>query len=73
MRKIAWGLGFFWMVALVAVGVWHGFMQLFFGWGGILFQSGFADIWILAIFALPGYLLWKWGSGAAEVDKGDNA
>ena len=65
MRKTARGIGILWMGAMVAIGVWLGFAGLFVGRGGILFESGFGDIWILSIFGLPGYFLWKWG-GAAE-------
>ena len=67
MRKVAWGIGILWMGAMVAIGVWLGFAGLFLDMAGILFESGYGDIWILAIGALPGYFLWKWGS-AAEGD-----
>jgi len=62
-RRVAWIVGIAWMGAMVALGAWLGISQLHFGGSGILFESGFADIWILAICALPGYLLWKWGAG----------
>ena len=65
MRKAAWGFGIVWMGAMIAIGVWLGFTGLFLGWGGIVFESGYGDIWILAICAAPGYFLWKWG-GAVE-------
>ncbi len=68
MRKTVRGIGILWMGAMVAIGVWLGFAGLFGGKSGILFESGFGDIWILAIAGLPGYFLWKWG-GAAESDQ----
>ncbi len=65
MRKVAWRIGILWMWVVVAIGLWLGFGGLFLGIGGILFESGFGDMWILAILGMPGYFLWKWG-GAAE-------
>ena len=62
MRRVAMAIGILWMGALVVVGLWLGFGGLFFGVSGIVFKSGFGDIWILAIYGIPGYLLWRWGA-----------
>jgi hypothetical protein len=66
MHRIAVIAGIAWMGILIAIGAWLGFSQLFLDGSGILFKSGFGDIWILAILALPGYLLWNWGSGRSR-------
>jgi hypothetical protein len=51
------------MALLVAIGVWLGITGLFFGAPGLVLEGGYGDIWILAILAAPGFLLW---SGAAQ-------
>ncbi len=62
MRKVAWAIGFLWMWAMAAIGLWLGFGGSFLDGGGILFESSYGDIWILAILAVPGFFLWKWGT-----------
>ena len=64
MRKVAWGIGVLWMGAVAAIGAWLAFAGVFLGRGGILFESGWGDIWILVLCGLPGYFLWKWGRAA---------
>jgi hypothetical protein len=61
LHKAAHIIGVSWMGLVVAYGVWLGFAGLFFDQGGIFFESGFGDIWILAICGVPGYLLMVWG------------
>ena len=68
-HKIATVIGIAWMGLMVAVGLWLGFAGLFLGAPGLIFESGFGDIWILAIFAAPGYFLWKWGTRTTEAEE----
>lgn len=68
MQKVAWGVGVLWISVVVAFGLWLGFAGLFLGRGGILFESGFGDIWVLAICGLPGYLLLMWGKNKTDDD-----
>src|SRR3546814_9153700 len=65
-RKIASVIGIIWMSLMVAIGIWLGITGLFFGAAGLVFESGYGDIWILAILAAPGYFLWKWASATSE-------
>ena len=55
-------IGAAWIAAVVTFGVWLGFAGVFMGVGGLIFESGYGDIWILAIVAVPGYFVWKWGT-----------
>ena len=62
MRNIAGVIGVSWMAIVIGYGIWLGVTQAFMDTPGIFFQSGFGDIWILAIAAIPGYALWKWAA-----------
>lgn len=62
MRQLLKWFGIAWMALAIAYGVWLGVTGLLFDAPGILFQSGFGDIWILALAALPGYGLYVWGT-----------
>ena len=54
-------VGIVWIGLVVAAGAWLGFAGLFLNQGGIIFESGFGDIWILAICAAPGYFFYVFG------------
>ncbi len=66
MHKAAKIIGIIWIALVVAYGLWLGFSGMFLGQGGIFFESGFGDIWVLAICGMPGYLLILWGDKKAE-------
>lgn len=59
-RWIAAVLGFAWVVANAAFGVFLGVTGALFNAPGIIFQSGYLDLFLLVIVAWPGYALWKW-------------
>lgn len=61
MQQIARLVGAVWIGGVVCLGMWLGLSGLFWGAPGLVFDSGFADVWVLAILASPGYFLWKWG------------
>lgn len=61
MRKLALVTGVVWMAALAAFGIWLGFAEAFLHAPGLVFASGWGDVWILGIAGIPGYALWQWG------------
>ena len=73
MRLAAKIIGAAWIAAVVTFGGWLGFAGVFVGVGCLIFESGYGDIWILAIVAVPGYFVWKWGNGGKSQNEATDA
>ncbi len=69
MRKVVLGIGLLWMGLMAAIAIALGFTGVLVGGGGIVFESDYGDIWILAMGVLPGYFIWKWGNSLKEDGK----
>ena len=64
MRNVARIIGMIWMCLVVAVTVWQGIREAFFFSPGLIFKEGYGEVFLAFALALPGYLLWTWGSRA---------
>ena len=52
-------LGYAWVVAVILYGFWIGFDIAVLGGEGLLLKSGYGDVYLLALVALPGLGLAK--------------
>lgn len=61
--RVAKAVGIGWMALIGALGAWLGFSETFLGAPGLIFKGGYGEVYLLAAFFSPGYLIYRWGRG----------